>query len=139
MATLARDVMTPHPECIEEGRTIAEAAKRLAKYDVGALPVCDDVGKVTGMLTDRDIVLKVVAAGRDPNKTRVGELTAGNPVSLKPDASLDDVLQAMIEYKVRRLPVIENRELIGIISQADLALNLPHEKSGELLEAISVP
>jgi CBS domain-containing protein len=138
MAKLARDVMTPRPECIEENKTIAEAAVRLAKRDVGALPICDDGGRLKGLLTEHDIVQKVIATGKDPKTTRVGEVTQSNPTSVKADDPLDAVLRRMIDAKAWRLPVIEDKQVVGILTQADLALNLPHEKTGELLEAIAV-
>jgi CBS domain-containing protein len=137
MSKTARDVMTGGAECIGENDTITDAAKRLAELDVGALPICGEDNRLKGMLTDRDIVLKVVAQGKDPSSTRAGELAEGKPVTIGADDSIDEALRTMAEHKVRRLPVIDGHDLIGIVSQADLARNVDEEKVGDLVEAIS--
>src|SRR3954466_10081196 len=137
MAKTARDVMTGGAECIDENDTVLDAAKRLAELDVGAMPICGEDNRLKGMLTDRDIVVKVVAKGKDPGSTKAGELAEGKPVTIGADDSVDEALQTMAEHKVRRLPVIDGHELIGIVSQADLAKNIDEEKVGDLVEAIS--
>jgi CBS domain-containing protein len=137
MAKTARDVMTGGAECIGENDSITEAAKRLAELDVGAMPICGEDNRLKGMLTDRDIVLKVIAAGKDPNSTKAGELGEGKPVTIGADDSIDEALRTMTEHKVRRLPVIDGHDLIGIVSQADLARSIDEEKVGDLVEAIS--
>jgi len=137
MAKTARDVMTGHAECIGENDTVLDAAKRLAELDVGAMPICGEDNRLKGMLTDRDIVVKVVAQGKDPSSTKAGELGEGKPVTIGADDSIDEALRTMSEHKVRRLPVIDGHDLIGIVSQADLARNVDEEKVGDLVEAIS--
>ena len=137
MGKTARDVMTGGAECIGENDTILDAAKRLAELDVGAMPICGEDDRLKGMLTDRDIVVKVLAEGRDPSSTTAGELGEGKPVTIGADDSIDEALQTMTEHKVRRLPVIDGHDLVGIVSQADLARNIPEEKVGDLVEAIS--
>jgi CBS domain-containing protein len=137
MAKTARDVMTGGAECIGEKDTIAEAAKRLAQLDVGAMPICGEDNRLKGMLTDRDIAIKVVAQGKDPATTTAGELGEGKPVTIGADDSVDEALKTMKDHKVRRLPVIDGHDLIGIVSQADLARNIDEEKVGDLVEAIS--
>jgi CBS domain-containing protein len=137
MAKTARDVMTRGPECVEEGESVLDAAKRLAELDVGAMPICDQEGRVKGMLTDRDIVVKVLAQGKEPQSTTAGELEQGEPVTVRADDSIDDALRAMKEHKVRRLPVMDGDDLVGIISQADVATNIEEDKVGDLVEAIS--
>ena len=137
MAKTARDVMTGGAECIGESDTVLDAAKRLAELDVGAMPICGEDNRLKGMLTDRDIVVKVVAQGKDPSSTKAGELGEGKPVTIGADDSIDEALRTMADHKVRRLPVIDGHELIGIVSQADLAKNVDEEKVGELVEAIS--
>ena len=139
MAKTAREVMTGGAECVGENDTIADAAKRLAELDVGAMPICGEDNRLKGMLTDRDIVVKVLAQGKDPGSTKAGELSAGDgqTVTVGADDSIDDALQTMTEHKVRRLPVIDGHDLVGIVSQADLARNIPEEKVGDLVEAIS--
>ncbi len=137
MAKTARDVMTGDAQCIGENDTITDAAKRLKELDVGAMPICGEDNRLKGMLTDRDIVLKVIAEGKDPNSTKAGELGEGKPVTIGADDSVDEALHTMAEHGVRRLPVIDGHDLIGIVSQADLARNVDEEKVGDLVEAIS--
>ena len=137
MSKTARDVMTGDAECIGENDTITDAAKRLADLDVGAMPICGEDERLKGMLTDRDIAVKVVAQGKDPNTTKAGELAEGKPVTIGADDSVDEALRTMSSHKVRRLPVIDGHKLIGIVSQADLARNIDEEKVGDLVEAIS--
>jgi CBS domain-containing protein len=137
MAKKARDVMTPDPECIGENDTLSQAAKRLAELDVGAMPICGEDDRLKGMLTDRDIVVKALAQGKDPDSTKAGEFAQSEPVTIGADDSIDEALRTMKDKKVRRLPVIDGRELVGIVSQADIARNLDEEKVGDLVEAIS--
>ena len=137
MAKTARDVMTGGAECIGENDTVLDAAKRLAELDVGAMPICGEDNRLKGMLTDRDIVVKVLARGKDPGSTKAGELGEGKPVTIGADDSVEEALHTMAEHKVRRLPVIDGHDLIGMVSQADLAKNVDEEKVGDLVEAIS--
>ena len=138
MATTVGDVMTRDCECIGENDTLADAAKRLAELDIGALPICGEDDKLKGMLTDRDIVVKAIAQGKDPGSTTAGELAEGKPVLIGEDDSIEDALRAMKDHKVRRLPVIgDDKRLCGIVSQGDLATNIDEEKVGDLVEAIS--
>ncbi len=135
----ARDIMSPDVTCIGEGDSVLEAAKQLRQLDVGALPICGEDDRLKGMLTDRDIVVKVLAEGKDPASTRAGELGQGDgkTVTIGADDPIEEALRTMTEHKVRRLPVIDGRELVGIISQADIATNLDEEQVGDLVEAIS--
>jgi CBS domain-containing protein len=135
--TVARDIMTPDAECVGENETVAEAASKLASLDVGAMPICGEDNRLKGMLTDRDIVTAVIAKGKDPESVKAGELGDGKPVTIGADDSLDEALRTMADKQVRRLPVIDGHELVGIVSQADIARNLPDEKTGDLVEAIS--
>ena len=138
MGKTARDVMTGGAECIGENDTIADAAKRLAELDVGAMPICGEDNRLKGMLTDRDIVVKVLAQGKDPSSTKCGELaTQDEVVTIGADDSIEEALRTMSEHQVRRLPVIDGRELVGIVSQADIARNYDENKVGDLVEAIS--
>ena len=137
MAKTARDIMTGSPECIGENDSILEAAQRLAKLDIGAMPICGEDNRLKGMLTDRDIVVKVLAQGKDPSTTRAGELGEGKPVTIGADDSVKLALQTMADHKVRRLPVIDGHDLIGIVSQADIATNLDDDDTGKLVEVIS--
>jgi CBS domain-containing protein len=137
MAKKARDVMTPDAQCVGESESVLDAAKRLKELNIGSMPICGEDNRLKGMLTDRDIVVKVLAAGKDPAGTRAGELGEGKPVTIGADDSVDEALRTMIDHKVRRLPVIDGHDLVGIVSQADLATNIEEEKVGDLVEAIS--
>jgi CBS domain-containing protein len=139
MAKTARDVMTKGAECAQEDQTVAEVAKRLAQLDVGAMPVCGNDGRLKGMVTDRDIVVKVLAQDKDPASVKAGELGQGDgeTVTIGADDSIDEALRTMKEHAVRRLPVIDGQELVGIVTQADLAKEIDEEQVGELVEAIS--
>ena len=139
MGKTARDVMTGGAECVREDQTVLDAAKRLAELDVGAMPICGTDNRLKGMLTDRDIVVKVLAKGKDPATVKAGELGQGDSqtVTIGADDSIDEALRTMKEHAVRRLPVIDGTECIGIVSQADLAKEIDEEKVGELVEAIS--
>src|SRR5690348_3450862 len=121
MGKTAREVMSGGAECIGENDTLADAARRLAELDVGAMPICGEDNRLKGMLTDRDIVVKALAQGKDPSSTRAGELAEGKPVTIGADDSVDEALRTMKDHKVRRLPVIDGHDLIGVVSQADLA------------------
>ena len=135
--TVARDIMTPDAKCVGENDTVQEAATQLKELNVGAMPICGEDDRLKGMVTDRDIAIDVVAAGKDPESVKVGELGDGKPVTIGADDSIEEALQTMSQHQVRRLPVIDGHELIGIVSQADIARNLPDEKTGDLVEAIS--
>ena len=135
--TTAREIMTGHAECAKTTDTLVDAAKRMRDLEVGALPICGEDDRLKGMITDRDIVVKCIAEGRDPSTTRVDELAEGKPVTIGADDSVEETLHTMMEHHVRRLPVIDGHELIGMVSQADVAKNLPEDKVGELVEAIS--
>jgi CBS domain-containing protein len=137
MAKKARDIMTPDAQCVGEKDTVLDAAKRLAELGVGAMPICGEDDRLKGMLTDRDIVVKVLAQGKDPGSTTAGELGEGKPVTIGADDSATEALRTMAEHQVRRLPVIDGHDLVGMVSQADVARNLDEEDVGELVEAIS--
>jgi CBS domain-containing protein len=138
MARKARDIMTPDCHCIGETDTVLDAAERLAELGVGAMPICGEDNRLKGMVTDRDIVVKIIAEGKNPSSTPVSELATGNEVvTIGADDPIDDVLRTMTEHRVRRLPVIDGHECVGIISQADVATNLEEVQVGDLVEAIS--
>jgi CBS domain-containing protein len=133
----ARDVMTGSAECVGENDSILDAAKKLAQLDVGSMPICGEDNRLKGMLTDRDIVVKVLAEGLDPSSTKVAQLAQGKPVTIGADDSVSEAIQTMAEHKVRRLPVIDGHDLVGIVSQADIATNLDDDDTGRLVELIS--
>ena len=134
----ARDIMSPDCTCVGENDTVLEAAEKLAELGVGSMPICGEDDRLKGMLTDRDIVVKVLAKGKDPSSTQVSELaTQDEVVTIGADDPIDEALRTMAAHKVRRLPVIDGHELVGIVSQADIATNIDEEKVGDLVEAIS--
>ncbi|MBF8185220.1 CBS domain-containing protein [Nonomuraea sp. K274] len=135
--TTARDVMHRGCECLRINDSLAEAARRMAELNVGSLPVCDENGQLKGIITDRDIVVKCTAKDKNPAEVKAGDLIEAPVRSIDANADIDEVLHQMAEHKIRRMPVLENKELVGIISQADLAAKLPQDKVGELMEAIS--
>jgi CBS domain-containing protein len=136
--TKARDIMSAGAEMISADSTIIDAAKKLAETDYGALPVCNSEKRLHGMVTDRDIVVKVLAAGKDPATTRISDI-ADQPevVTIGADDSVEEALATMKDHKVRRLPVIDGTEVVGFVSQADIAVNLPDGKVADLVEVIS--
>jgi len=121
MANTARDIMTGGAECVGEDETILDAAKKMEQLGVGSLPICGNDERLKGMLTDRDIVVKVVARGMDPAVTRAGELAEGKPVTIGADDDLEVVVRTMAQNEVKRLMVIDGHKLVGVISEADLA------------------
>ena len=137
MSTVARDIMTGGVECVGEKETLEQAARKLKELDVGSLPICGEDNRLKGMLTDRDIVVKCLAEGGDPRTVTAGELGEGKPVTIGADDSIEEAIRTMQEHKVRRLPVIDGHDLVGILSQADIARNYPEERVGELVEFIS--
>jgi CBS domain-containing protein len=134
--TIARDLMHVGAECIGQHESLQHAARRMRDLDVGALPVCGDDDRLHGIITDRDIVIKCVAAGGDPATATAGDLAQGRPVTISSGADVGEVLRAMEEHRIRRLPVIESHQLVGMISEADLARHLPEQAVGEFVEAI---
>lgn len=138
MSKTASDVMSSPCECVGESETVADAAKKLSDLGVGSMPICGDDDKLKGMITDRDIVVKVIAAGKDPAGTQVSELADGVPITISTDDSVEDALKAMSENQVRRLPVLDgDKKLAGIVSQADIAKEADDHKVGDLVAAIS--
>ena len=135
----AREIMSNDCTCIGENESVLAAARRLADLDVGALPICGEDDRLKGMLTDRDIVVKVLAQGKDPDATRAGELGAGDgqTITVGADDPVEEILHTMARHKVRRLPVIDDKRLVGIVAQADVARNLDETQVGELVETIS--
>ena len=135
--TTARDIMTPDVTCVGEQDTVLAAAKMMADLGVGSLPICGTDQRLKGMLTDRDIVVKVLAEGRDPNAVLAGELAQGEAVTIGADDDAAEILRTMSGHQVRRLPVIDGHTLVGIVAVADVARALPDRPVGDLIDAIS--
>ncbi|HYY77315.1 MAG TPA: CBS domain-containing protein [Gaiellaceae bacterium] len=136
--TQIRDLMTENPSSCERGTPVAEAAKVMAREDVGSVPVVEG-GKLVGVVTDRDLVVRVLSEGRDPKSTTVGEVASSELVTLSPDDGLDQALQLLARHQVRRLPVVEGERLVGIVAQADIARHADEVQTGEVVEEISKP
>ncbi|MGW5720304.1 CBS domain-containing protein [Amycolatopsis sp. NPDC003865] len=135
--TTAREIMTPDATCARESDTVHDAAQAMARLNVGALPICGEDNRLKGMVTDRDIVVKVLAEGKDPRAVHVGELAQGEVVTIGADDGAEEILRTMSEHRVRRLPVIDGHDLVGIVAQADVARALSNPTAGELVEALS--
>jgi CBS domain-containing protein len=121
MATTARDIMTGGVECVQEDETVLDAARKMDQLGVGALPICGSDDRLKGMLTDRDIVVKVIAQGKDPAATRAGELAQGKPVTIGADDDLGELVRTMAQHQIKRVPVIDGHRLVGVVSEADVA------------------
>jgi len=133
-----REFMTTNAQCIAEDKTLQEAAVLMRDLDCGSLPICGNDGKLTGFITDRDIVVKCLAEGKDARQVLASELAGGKPYWVDADASVDDAVAMMEEHQVRRLPVISDHKLVGIISQGDIARNhYAEHRLGEMVEHIS--
>jgi CBS domain-containing protein len=131
-----QDVMTSGPTSVASDALVIEAARRMSSEDVGSLPVVEG-DRLVGMVTDRDLVLQVLAKDLDPNKIQVSEVCSENPVTAEPTEQLDAALQRMAKEQVRRLPVVDDGRLVGILAQADVARQAGVESTGRLVEEIS--
>ncbi|WP_329200751.1 MULTISPECIES: CBS domain-containing protein [unclassified Streptomyces] len=135
--TTAREIMTEGADCIGEDESVLEAARKMTDLGVGALPICGNDDRLKGVLTDRDIVVKVLGRGKDPATCKAGELAQGEAVTIGADDDAQEILRTMREHKVRRLPVIDGHRLVGMVAQADVARALPDPAVGDLLQALS--
>ena len=135
----ARDVMTREPVTLGPGATMGEAATLMRQEDCGSIPIVED-GRLVGIVTDRDIVIRAVAAGKDPRSTPVSDVMSADPVCIEPGTSLDEAQELMAERQVRRLPVVEDGKLVGILVIGQVARREPdEEQTGETLKEISQP
>jgi CBS domain-containing protein len=130
--------MTPTVSTAGPSQSLADAAKVMKGDDVGSVPVVDGE-LLVGILTDRDIVVRAVAEGRDPQTVKVDEIASREPVTVQPDQNLDDALELMVRHQVRRLPVTEDGRLVGMLAQADIAVEAKPKRVGEAVEEISRP
>ena len=131
-----RDLMTRSPATAEPSRTVAAVAQIMAQEHVGPVPIVEG-GRLVGLVTDRDLVIRVIAEGRDPNSTTIGEIASADLVTVEPDTDLSEALQLMAQNQVRRLPVVEGGQLVGIVAQADIARAADEEQTGEVVQQIS--
>jgi len=131
------EVMTSNPCAIEADRSVSYAAKMMKQEDVGVAPIVES-GRLVGMLTDRDIAVRVVAEGKDPDSVNVRDVASSNVVSIDPQQDLDDALVLMARHQIRRLPVVEDDgRLVGVVAQTDVAQEANAKKTGEMVEEIS--
>jgi CBS domain-containing protein len=139
MGKSVQDVMTRDPRTATPSQSLTEAALMMKNENAGALPVVED-GRLVGIVTDRDIVVRAVAEGIDLAALTVGDIASRPVVAVTPSQDLDDALAMMAQYQLRRLPVVEwDDVVVGIVAQADVALNVKEKRAGETLEEISKP
>jgi CBS domain-containing protein len=132
-----RELMTVKPRTVKTGDSVIEAAKLMKGEDAGIAPIVDG-DRLVGVVTDRDIAIRVVAEGRDPQSTKVEEIASQNVVTVDPQQELDEALRLMAQHQVRRLPVVEeDGRLVGIVAQADVARHADAQRTGEVVEDIS--
>jgi CBS domain-containing protein len=136
MGKSIRDAMTPGPQTVESSSPASEAAKLMKEADAGMIPVVEG-GRLVGTVTDRDIVVRLVAEGKDPQSTTVGEIASTDIVTIEADKDLDEGLRLMARHQVRRLPVVEEGRLVGVLAQADVAREADERRVGEAVEQIS--
>jgi CBS domain-containing protein len=134
--TQIKDAMTSNPTTCEPQASVVDAAKVMAQEDVGSIPIVEG-DRLGGVVTDRDIVIRVVAEGRDAQSTTVGDIASRDLVTVSPDDDLDRALELMAENQVRRLPVVEGDKLVGIVAQRDIALQGADRQTGQVVEQIS--
>ena len=133
-----KELMTVKPRTVKQGDSIVDAAKLMKGEDTGIAPIVDGDQRLVGVVTDRDIAIRVVAEGRDPQTTKVEEIASQNLVTIDPQQELDEALRLMAQHQVRRLPVVEeDGKLVGIVAQADVARHSSSERTGKVVEEIS--
>jgi CBS domain-containing protein len=134
--TKARELMHSGATCIGENGTLSRAAEMMRDLHVGALPICGEDGRLHGVLTDRDIVVRAIAEGYEPDTATAADLAQGTPVWVDADANTDEVIEIMVEAGIRRIPVLEEQRLVGMISEADLASSLSDQELKRFSEAL---
>jgi CBS domain-containing protein len=137
MGKSIRDVMTSNPCTIDADKPVAHAAKMMRDEDVGLAPIVEG-DRLVGTVTDRDIAIRVVAEGKDPESTLVRDIASKQLVTVDPDQDLDEALRLMATHQVRRLPVVEeDGRVVGVVAQADVAREGQDVKTGEVVQQIS--
>jgi len=134
--TTARDIMHSGATCIGEDQSLTDAAKMMRDLGVGALPICGNDQRLHGIITDRDIVIKAVAEGKDLSSCTAGELAQGRVSYVEADTDMDDIVEMMGREQVKRMPVIEGHKLVGMISEADLAQHLDERHLSTFVEHV---
>lgn len=132
-----RDIMTPQVESADYNTSLIQVAQMMAQQDVGSIPVCEQ-NELRGILTDRDLVVRAVSKGVDLNNTRASEIMSTTPVTVSPELDIHEAARLMSESQIRRLPVVENGKLVGMLALGDLAVeNIHVNEAGEALNQIS--
>jgi CBS domain-containing protein len=134
--TTAREIMHLGAECLRPDETLAAAAVKMRDMHVGALPICDTDDRLQGIITDRDIVVRGLAEGLDPYMMTAQEMMRGAPISVDAGSDIAVVLRAMEEHKIRRLPVVDNQRIVGMISEADVATHLGENEVSQFASAV---
>ena len=134
--TTARDIMNAGATCIGEDQTLMQAAQMMRDMNVGSLPICGNDKKLHGIITDRDIVVKCLAEGRDPNTCTAGELAQGHIAWVDADTDMDLIVEMMSREQVKRMPVIDDHMLVGMISESDLARHLDEHQLSTFVERV---
>ena len=137
MTKQVQQVMTSTPKSVRRDTPVRSAAEMMEQQDVGSLPVVENGGDLVGIVTDRDIVVRVVASGRNVDEVSVGEILTEHPVLVFPDDSLDHAMELMAKHQIRRLPVVYDNQLVGMLAQADVAHEAKDKQAGQVLDAIS--
>lgn len=137
MGKSIQDAMTANPRTVTTDQTVVDAARIMKQEDAGVVPIVDG-DRLVGVLTDRDIAINVVAAGKDPTSTKVTEIASRDLVTVDPQQELDEALRLMAQHQVRRLPVVEeDGKLVGILAQADVAQHATDAQTGDTVQQIS--
>src|SRR5438093_9574022 len=132
------EIMTTKPATVGPDATLGEVATLMRQEDCGSIPVVED-GRLVGIVTDRDIVVRAVAAGKDPKTLRVAEIMSADPISVSPDDDVSEAAKVMAERQVRRLPVVEKGRLVGLLVTAQVARHENARETGETIKEISEP
>lgn len=132
-----RDIMSTHVQCATSATPLVEVANLMAQNDFGCVPVCDQ-DKLIGMVTDRDIVVRAVAQGKNPTAVKAGEIMSKSPYTIAPDSDIHEASALMAKEQIRRLPVLENNKLVGMVALGDMAVeNIHVNEAGDALSDIS--
>jgi len=135
-----REIMTDKPACCSPGTPLVEVAEMMVEQDCGEIPVCDEQGKPVGVVTDRDIVCRLVAKGREPTESTAQDCMSSPVVTVTPETAIEDCARLMEQYQLRRLPVVaEDGTCCAMIAQADLVIKGPRDTSMEVVSKVSEP
>lgn len=134
-----KEIMTKDVKTVSEDCTVKEVAEHMKSLNVGSVPVCDKSNKLVGMVTDRDVVIRGLTSSSEQN-TPINQVMSTNPVSISPDTGVHEAARVMAKNQIRRLPVVENNEVVGIVSIGDLAVrDIYVNEAGDALSSISEP